>query len=186
MKCANPGTPAPVNYRRPSTFSAACPGCGRTFLSLLAALSASLPTIFAAVTVVVLASLLTATARGQGDPEPCPGGGYNPVVEVAVTAVSIVVASTTDDCLLPLIGLKASSPGGLFGLDVWFPTDFQARWEFTPRVDTDGTPAPPLPKQASDCTKTPTRCHCSAPVVDLSITGDLSPGPACCPSERRP
>ena len=95
MICTNPGTP-----KLPSscTFSAACPGCGRTFLSLLATLSAALPTIFAAVTVVVLASLLTATARGQGDPEPCPGGGYEPTpVAVEVEAVPIVVASTTDD-----------------------------------------------------------------------------------------
>ena len=41
------GTP---NHRRPSIFSAAFPGCGRTFLSLLAALSAA---------------LLTATAQAQ-------------------------------------------------------------------------------------------------------------------------
>ena len=83
----------------PSTLSAACLGCGRTLLVLLAALSAVLRPIFAAVTVVLLGSLLTATVEGQGDPqEPCPGNGYNPVpVEVAVTAVPIVVASTTDD-----------------------------------------------------------------------------------------
>ena len=38
-------------------------------------------------------------AEAQGDPEePCPGGGYNPTpVAVAVTAVPIVVASTTAD-----------------------------------------------------------------------------------------
>ncbi len=59
-------TPAPLNHRRPGTFSAAWPGCGRTFLGLLAALSAALPTVFAAVTVVVLASLLTATVEAQG------------------------------------------------------------------------------------------------------------------------
>ena len=37
--------------------------------------------------------------EAQGDPEePCPGGGYNPTpVAVAVTAVPIVVASTTAD-----------------------------------------------------------------------------------------
>ena len=95
----HPGTPAPLNYRRPSAFSAACPGCGRTLLGLLAALSASLPAVFAAVTVVVLVSLFPATVEAQGDPEePCPGGGYNPTpVAVAVTAVPIVVASTTAD-----------------------------------------------------------------------------------------
>ena len=62
----HPGTPVPLTHRRPSTFSAACPGCGRTLLSLLAALSAALPTVFAAVTVVVLAALLTATVEAQG------------------------------------------------------------------------------------------------------------------------
>ena len=92
-------TLAPLNYRRPSAFSAACPGCGRTLLGLLAALSASLPAVFAAVTVVVLVSLFPAPVEAQGDPEePCPGGGYNPTpVAVAVTAVPIVVASTTAD-----------------------------------------------------------------------------------------
>ena len=91
-------TPAPLNYRRPSTFSAACPGCGRPFLGLLAALSAGLPTAFAAVTVVVLVSLFPATVEGQGDSEPCPGGGYNPPPSaVEVTAVPIVVTSTTAD-----------------------------------------------------------------------------------------
>ena len=40
-------TPAPLNYRRPSTFSAACPGCRRTLLGLLAALSAALRFVFA-------------------------------------------------------------------------------------------------------------------------------------------
>ena len=89
----------PLNYRRPSAFSAACPGRGRTLLGLLAALSASLPAVFAAVTVVVLVSLFPATVEAQGDlEEPCPGGGYNPTpVAVAVTAVPIVVASTTAD-----------------------------------------------------------------------------------------
>ena len=92
------GTPALLNYF-PRTFSAACPGCGRTLLGLLAALSASLPAVFAAVTVVVLVSLFPATVEAQGDPEePCPGGGYNPTpVAVAVAAVPIVVASTTAD-----------------------------------------------------------------------------------------
>ena len=45
-------------------------------------------------------SVATGTvAEAQGDPEePCPGGGYNPTpVAVAVTAVPIVVASTTAD-----------------------------------------------------------------------------------------
>ena len=50
----------------------------------------------------VLAALLVimpTSAQAQGDPEePCPGGGYNPVpVEVEVTSVPIVVASTTDE-----------------------------------------------------------------------------------------
>ena len=94
----HPGTPAPLNYRRPSTFSAACPGCGRPFLGLLAALSASLPAVFAAVTVVVLVSLFPATVEGQGDPEPCSGGGFDPLpVELEVEAVPIVVESTTDE-----------------------------------------------------------------------------------------
>ena len=98
MICTNAGTPAPLNHRRPSTFAAACPGCGRTFLGLLAALSAVLPTVFAAVTVVVLASLLTATVEGQDDPEPCPGGGYDPTpVAFEVTAVPIVVESTAEE-----------------------------------------------------------------------------------------
>ena len=45
------------------------------------------------------AALLTATAQAQGNAqEPCPGGGYDPTpVEVAVTAVPIVVTSTTAD-----------------------------------------------------------------------------------------
>ena len=91
-------TPGPLNHCRPSTFSAACPGCGRTLLGLLAALSARLPTVFAAVTVVVLVSLFPATVEGQGDSEPCPGGGYNPTpTAVEVTAVPIVVTSTTAD-----------------------------------------------------------------------------------------
>ena len=91
-------TPGTLNHCRPSTFSAACPGCGRTLLGLLAALSAGLPTVFAAVAVVVLVSLFPATVEGQGDPEPCPGGGYNPTpTAVEVAAVPIVVESTTTD-----------------------------------------------------------------------------------------
>ena len=91
-------TTGTLNHCRPSTFSAACPGCGRTLLGLLAALSAGLPTVFAAVAVVVLVSLFPATVEGQGDPEPCPGGGYNPApAVVAVAAVPIVVESTTTD-----------------------------------------------------------------------------------------
>ena len=61
----------------------------------VATLSAALPTVFAEVTVVVLAALLTATVEAQGnDPEePC---SYDPTpVEVAVTAVPIEVVSTT-------------------------------------------------------------------------------------------
>ena len=93
------GTPAPRLTFCPSTFSAACPGRVRTLRGLLAALSASLPAVFAAVTVVVLVSLFPAMVEAQGDPEePCPGGGFNPTpVAVAVTAVPIVVASTTAD-----------------------------------------------------------------------------------------
>ena len=46
----------------------------------------------------MLASLLTATAEGQADPEPCSGGGFNPTpTAVEVDAVPIVVESTTDD-----------------------------------------------------------------------------------------
>ena len=93
------GTPAPLLTLRPSTFSAAPLACGRTLLGLLAVLSTGLRSIFAAVTVVLLWSLLTATAQGQGDPEEaCPGNGEAPVpVEVAVTAVPIVITSTTAD-----------------------------------------------------------------------------------------
>ena len=43
-----------------------CLGCGRTLLVLLAVLSAALRSIFAVVTVVLLVSLLTVTAEGQG------------------------------------------------------------------------------------------------------------------------
>ncbi len=80
-------------------FSAACSGCGRTLLGFLATVSAGLPTVFAAVTVVVLVSLFPATVEGQGDPEPCSGDGlYNPTpTAVEVTAVPIVVESTTAD-----------------------------------------------------------------------------------------
>ena len=59
------GTPAPLLTLCPSTFSAASPECGRTLLSLLATLSAALPAVFASITVVVLAALLTATAQAQ-------------------------------------------------------------------------------------------------------------------------
>ena len=98
MICTNPGTPAPRLTFCPSTFSAACPGRGRTLLGFLAALSAGLPTVFAAVTVVVLVSLFPATVEGQGDPEPCSGGGFDPLpVELEVEAVPIVVESTTDE-----------------------------------------------------------------------------------------
>ena len=61
-------------------------------------MSAGLPTVFAAVTVVVLVSLFPATVEGQGDPEPCSGGGFDPLpVELEVEAVPIVVESTTDE-----------------------------------------------------------------------------------------
>ena len=93
------GTPAPRLTFCPSTFSAACPGRVRTLRGLLAALSASLPAVFAAVTVVVLVSLFPAMVEAQGDPEePCPGGGFNPTpTAVTVTTVPIVVASITDE-----------------------------------------------------------------------------------------
>ena len=44
---AESSTPAPLNYRRPSTFSAACLGWERTLLGFLATLSVGLPTVFA-------------------------------------------------------------------------------------------------------------------------------------------
>ena len=93
------GTPAPLNYRRPNTFPAAPLACGGTLLDLLAVLSAGVRSIFAVVTVVVLASLFPAMVEAQGNPEePCPGGGYNPTqTAVAVEAVPIVVTSTTAD-----------------------------------------------------------------------------------------
>ena len=81
----------PARTIAPSAFR-----CGRTLLGLLVALSAALPAVFAAVTVVVL--LFPATVEGQGDSEPCLGGGYNPTpTAVEVTAVPIVVTSTTAD-----------------------------------------------------------------------------------------
>ena len=91
--------PVTLNHCRPSTFPAACPGCGRTLLGLLAALLARLPTVFAAVTVVVLVSLFPATVEAQGNAqEPCPGGGSEPVPTVVeVGAVPIVVESTTEE-----------------------------------------------------------------------------------------
>ena len=60
---------------------------------------ARLPTVFAAVTVVVLVSLFPATVEAQGNAqEPCPGGGSEPVpTVVAVTAMPIVVESTTEE-----------------------------------------------------------------------------------------
>ena len=93
------GTPAPRLTFCPSTFSAACPGRVRTLRGLLAALSASLPAVFAAVTVVVLVSLFPAMVEAQGDPEPCSGDGlYNPTpTAIEIGAVPIVVESTTAD-----------------------------------------------------------------------------------------
>ncbi len=53
------------------------------------------------VSALACAALLAADgASAQGEPqlEPCPGGGYNPTpTDVAVAAVPIVVESTTDD-----------------------------------------------------------------------------------------
>ena len=80
-------TPALLNHRRPSTFSGSCLWCGRTLLSA----------VFALASLVVLTGG-NALAQGDDPEEPCPGGGYNPTpTEVAVTAVPIVVASTTAD-----------------------------------------------------------------------------------------
>ena len=69
-------------------------------LRLITTLSAALRFVFAAVIVVALASLLTATVEAQSNTqlEPCPGGGYNPTpAAVDVEAVPIVVTSTTAD-----------------------------------------------------------------------------------------
>ena len=63
-------------------------------------MSAGLPTVFAAVTVVVLVSLFPAMVEAQGNAqEPCSGDGlYNPTpTAVDVEAVPIVVTSTTAD-----------------------------------------------------------------------------------------
>ena len=95
--------------------SAVCLSCGRTLLVLLAVLPAVLRSIFAAFqnplhphhgrkrAVFALASLVflssgNALAQGGDPEEPCPGGGYNPTpTEVAVTAVPIVVQSSTEE-----------------------------------------------------------------------------------------
>ena len=99
----------PLTFCR-STFPTAYLSCGRTLLGLLAVLSAVLRSVFAASqnlphphhgrtrAVFVFAAFLLlpgGNARAQGS-VPCPGGGYDPTpVAVAVTAVPIVVASTT-------------------------------------------------------------------------------------------
>ena len=95
------------NHHHPSTFSAACPGCGRAFLPAVFARLASLARSAATgsrrasvglLTVLATALALAAPALAQGgaDEEACPGGVDPPVpVEVAVTAVPIVVDSTT-------------------------------------------------------------------------------------------
>ena len=97
------------NHHHPSTFSAACPGCGRAFLPAVFARLASLARSAATgsrrasvglLTVLATALALAAPALAQGgaDEEACPGGGDLPVpVEVAVTAVPIVVDSTTTE-----------------------------------------------------------------------------------------
>ena len=69
-------------------------------LGLITTLSAALRFVFAAVTVVALASLLTATVEAQSNTqlEPCPGGGYNQTpTAVEVGAVPIVVESTAEE-----------------------------------------------------------------------------------------
>ena len=74
----------PLTHRRPSPFSAAYLGCGRTLLTA----------VFALASLVVLTG---GNARAQGS-VPCSGGGYNPTqTAVEVTAVPIVVTSTTAD-----------------------------------------------------------------------------------------
>ena len=95
------------NHHHPSTFSAACPGCGRAFLPAVFARLASLARSAATgsrrasvglLTVLATALALAAPALAQGgaDEEACPGGGDVPVpVGVAVVAVPIVVDSTT-------------------------------------------------------------------------------------------
>ena len=60
------GSSAPLLTFCPGTFSAVCLSCGRTLLVLLAVLPAVLRSIFAAFTIVLLISLLTVTAEGQG------------------------------------------------------------------------------------------------------------------------
>ena len=104
----------PSRVSAPSV-SAVCLSCGRTLLVLLAVLPAVLRSIFAAFqnplhphhgrkrAVFALASLVflssgNALAQGGDPEEPCPGGGYNPTpTEVAVTAVPIVVQSSTEE-----------------------------------------------------------------------------------------
>ena len=99
----------------PSTISTAGLSCGRTLLTTLTVLLAVLQSIFAAsrnpphphhgrkravFVFVAFLLLIGGNARAQGgDPEePCEGGGYNPTpTAVAVTAVPIVVASTTEE-----------------------------------------------------------------------------------------
>ena len=66
------GSSAPLLTFCPGTFSAAGLGCGRTLLVLLAVLSAVLRSVFAAFTIVLLVSLLTVTAEGQGVPATLP------------------------------------------------------------------------------------------------------------------
>ena len=65
------------------------PWCGRTFLALLAALSAALRSVLAAVTVVLLAVLLTATVQGQG-------GGLFSAVEPAAARTRTRASVSTD------------------------------------------------------------------------------------------
>ena len=103
-------TPAPLNYRRPSTFSAACPGCGRTLLGLLAALSAALRFVFAALkgwnrnrrAVYLFAPVLLLTfnteAQGQTAPEITSGGTLvrGPYLQSG-TSSSVIVKWRTDE-----------------------------------------------------------------------------------------
>ena len=67
------GTPAPLNYRRPSTFFAACPGCGRTFLPAVFARLASLARSATAGSRRTVAGLLAALLLAERSPDA--GGG---------------------------------------------------------------------------------------------------------------
>ena len=97
-------SPALLNHHRPGTFSAACPGCGRTLLGLFAAVSAGLPTVFAAVTVVVLVSLFPATVEGQ-TPECSETSAAITNIDSGVLGTNADLSGLVADCT-KLLGLK--------------------------------------------------------------------------------